>query len=258
MAEYARVLAEAAVADERYSNAHSLTYRPGMPFGTAQTAFFGPLVRLLCGGHVRERLSRLADRYSQLELSLDPPPDTEEREWLQRTIEHAREVAGSLPKMRLPAILTLLPVVFAAIGVAGKLSFDDMPSSIWIVAGLVAGFLALVVYGDLRRAYRWKREIFMPGATRIDRLSREEQRGHTGANLYRDEQALFAATGAYRKSEAALDEGADALATFVLVAAGGFLPSLVWGEVGFVIGLVVALGICMVLMVQGRRHRVWL
>src|SRR3954468_24983555 len=71
--------------------------------------FHPMLLRLLVGAHVRKRLDLLAARCSQLELTLAPANNAKRRAWLHQVREEAEQTASTLPSLRVPGILAIVP-----------------------------------------------------------------------------------------------------------------------------------------------------
>jgi hypothetical protein len=216
--------------------------------------FFAPLVRLLSGAHVRQRLRALSARYAQLQLALDPTreEEEEEREWLAVARDDTAATAETLPSLRLPGVFALLPIVTGVVGLTSKLATSKVPSLVWWFAGAIVVPLALLAYHDLQIAYRRKREFFLPGAMALDREPPERQRQHTGKNVYRVEDELFALVGSGKSKETELDKSARDL-TVVLIVEAALLGALLYGgTVALLAGGVIAVA---VLLLDAAIHK---
>ena len=82
--------------------------------------------------------------------------------------------------LRRPSVFVVLPFALGLFTVAGKATLVDVPKLIWAVAMILVFVFALMGFVTVRVAYRWKRELFLPGATNLDRLERQDQLDHTG------------------------------------------------------------------------------
>lgn len=170
--------------------------------GDRMSPLVAPLIRLLVGAHVRRRLSRIAGRYAQLEMATEAD---EGREWLARAREDAERVAEGLPSLRLPGIAALVSVLVGIATLVTKLSVPEISTAAWGVAVFILLELLIFNYDALPHAYRYKRELLLPGATGIDRTAAPEQGEHTDGNVYADEDALFAALASAKNRESPLD-----------------------------------------------------
>jgi len=182
---------------------------------------FGPLVRLLTGSHVRRQLSALAARCAQLAAAADPKREGELRSLLDEVRERAEQTASFLPSPRRPSVFVFVPFTIALAAPLGSLVVTrNVPDYLWLLALIVLLLIASMVYVELAAAYLEKRELFLPGATEVDRQPRDEQSRHTGQNSYRDEIELFTLLGSGRRREAELDRTAAFFGTFVLFYGG--------------------------------------
>jgi hypothetical protein len=215
-----------------------------------------PLIRLLVGAHVRKRLSHIAGRYAQLELASEAD---EGREWLARAREDAERVAAGLPSLRVPGLAAVVSVVVGVVTLATKLSIPAVSDAAWGVAVFIVLELLIFNYDALPHAYRYKRELLLPGATQIDRTSDAAQREHTDGNVYADEDALFASLGTAKSPETPLDVRSY---QFVVVTLGLLLtipmafvddPGLV-GELWIAVVVTSVLFTCIFLSVRHERQ----
>src|SRR2546423_4243688 len=113
MAGYAYALGEAArVGRARAGESTEETKRRLATNGARSDlgAFYAPLVRLLVGAHVRQRLDFLVARCSQLEAALAPASNARRRAWLAQIREEAEKAASGLPSLRLPGLLASIPI----------------------------------------------------------------------------------------------------------------------------------------------------
>jgi hypothetical protein len=78
-----------------------------------------------------------------------------------------------------------------------------------------------LVYAAMRNAFLRKRELFLPGASDLDRKSEEDQKQHEGRNVYRDEDELFALLMVGKEKERPLDY----LLVFLVIFFGGLFVS---------------------------------
>jgi hypothetical protein len=145
-----------------------------------------------------------------------------------------------------------LPIVTGVVGLTSKLATSKVPSLVWWFAGAIVVPLALLAYHDLQIAYRRKREFFLPGAMALDREPPERQRQHTGKNVYRVEDELFALVGSGKSKETELDKSARDL-TVVLIVEAALLGALLYGgTVALLAGGVIAVA---VLLLDAAIHK---
>jgi hypothetical protein len=197
----------------------------------ANRLMFGPLVRLLVGSHIRKQLNTISVRCAQLELTLDSNRDAARRDWLKEARKSAELAATSLPSLGLISIVVPLVPSIGALVAAVVVGFGRLPglsllgvaympwlgdSIVIVVMSTVLG-IAYVAYRELRQAFRHKREMFMPGATQLDREPVDTQGKYDGQNIYKDEDSLFTMLGSSKSSEAELDKIARTLLILLFV-----------------------------------------
>ena len=222
---------------------------------------YGPLVRLLTGGHVRTKLRGLAARCAQLEAALDPARDPAPRAWLAEVRESSERTASMLPSLRVPSIFVLVPFLLGLAPVAGEALDLGVPGWIWVALGAVAIGASVSAFADLWTAFRRKRELLLPGAAAVDREPAAAQLEYAGPNAYRDEDELFALLGSGKRQEAQLDQVAFVLLMVFAIQASYLVGSLVgagseklaWAAIAIALVLTVVFG------VASRRapRRVW-
>lgn len=183
----------------------------------AANDLFAMLVRRLLGGDIRKKLRALAARYAQLEAAVsNEEPDARER--LARAREDCELVAAALPSLRVTSIFALLPLATGIVALVGfAIKVPGLESELLGLLLLVLG-LAFVSHRELRKAYRRKREIFLPGASEVDHQPAERQKEHDGPNLYRTEDELFALLGTGKPRETQVDFQANLWAGPLLMA----------------------------------------
>jgi len=186
----------------------------------SRTAFFGPLVRLLVGSHVRTRLNDLARRFAQLEPTLGPEKSAD-RKWFAEHRALVEEMSAHLPSLRIPGLFVIAPFAITLITAIG-----NVPAGIWGGVILLVGAPAVIAMLGLIKAYRRKRELFLEGAMTVDREAPELQSQHTGRNIYRVEEEMFSLLGSRRRPESDVDGWTIALGTFLLAEMSFAVPIL--------------------------------
>jgi hypothetical protein len=166
----------------------------------SESTYFGPLIRLLVGSHIRSRIDRLGARFSQLEPALSSSEQAAAYKWVaeQRTL--LEKMGSNLPSLRLPGVFVAAPFAITLLSAIGDLSVKAW--ALVLVVVLVPSFFLLVA---LIQAYRRKRELFLENAKTVDRKDPHEQTAHSGHNLYRDEEDLFVLLNSRRQPELELD-----------------------------------------------------
>lgn len=213
MERYNRALAQASLVGRSREGEPAL---PSDKHGDAA----GFLVRLMVKAHVRQRLLELSIGY----LQLMPTATTDRaREWLDRAREDCERIVQSLPRIQ------LRPLLFAVVApLAAALSkLPGIPEWLAIVmisvAGGIPGFL-IFCYATVRGSYRVKRELLLPGATKIDKLSLEQQRLYVAGNAFEAEDRAYAAIGRGKRREREADRLMARLGLLLLAEALCFLP----------------------------------
>jgi hypothetical protein len=222
---------------------------------------FGPLVRLLAGGHVRSKLRALAARCAQLEPALDPDRDATARSWLAEVRESSERTAAMLPSLRVPSVFVLVPFLLGLAPVAGKALDVGIPGWVWFALGAFAIGVSVAGFADLWTAFRHKRELLLPGAAAVDREPAAAQLKHTGVNAYRDENDLFALLGSGKRQEAQLDQLAFVLLMLFAIQAsylvgsvlGRSSSSIAWTAAG----LAAVLSVVFIVVSSRAPKRVW-
>jgi hypothetical protein len=201
--------------------------QPGAPrVSRVLPTFRAPVLRLLIGAAVRKDLTALGARCTQIAPSLDPKTHSAHLAWLESVRKESQAIADGLPSLRLPGIFALVPFAIAVATSIAKVSGSHLPGLAWLAVGEVAALVGLVMLRDIHTAYRRKRELFLPGATELDRERPNDQLSYTGTNVYRDRSRLFTMLGTRNPRERPLDYLAELLAvTGVAYAAmiGGLL-----------------------------------
>jgi hypothetical protein len=213
MERYNRALAQASLVGRTRAGEPDL---PSDKHGDAA----GFLVRLMVKGHIRQRLHELSIGY----LQLMPTATTDQaREWLDRAREDCERIVRALPRIQLrPLLLAVVAPLAAALS-----KLPGIPEWLAIVmisvAGGIPGFL-IFCYATVRGSYRVKRELLLPGATKIDKLSAEQQRLHVAGNAFEAEDRAFAAIGRGKRREREADRLMPRLGLLLLAEALCFLP----------------------------------
>lgn len=224
------------------------------PQSSSKYGFAAPsLVRLMVRVHVRQRLYGLATGF----LQLIPTMESEQsREWLDRAREDCEKIAQALPRIQLRPLL--LAVIAPLAAVLSKL--PGLPDWLVIVmlsiAAAIPSFLVLG-YFTVRGSYRTKRELLLPNATEIDKMSVEQQRTYVTDNAYEAESRVFAAIGRGKRLERELDQILIRLGVLLLAEVLCFLPFALdsYGWVSVALGL--ALFVVYFLLLKFERKRVW-
>ena len=232
-------------------------------FRRRSSAFVEPCATFLARAHIRKRLRAVAVRCGQLEPALDAHNEQEARArgWLSEVRSAVDVTASELPSRRLPSFFVVVPFLIGLIPLAKPVVNAGVPGAVWLIGGFLLLIYALVLFRVVFAGYRTKRERFMPGATKIDLMSRADQREHAGPNIYRLEKELFEALGTERKPEGELDSWivavAGLLVVYFLIAFASWLSFT---------ALIISLGVAMAMSlligvaaarVSIRRHRVW-
>jgi hypothetical protein len=163
-------------------------------------AYFGPLVRLLVGSHVRKRLTDLSSRFSQIEVTLSPDTEPVAYEWFSTRRALVEDVGSSLPPLKLPGVLVVISPVVTFLTAA-----SDLPKFAWLAVLLFVMVPAMIAGRSLVLAYRRKRELFLEDASTVDRRSPEAQSRYLGRNYYRLEEELFSFLGSRARREMEVD-----------------------------------------------------
>jgi hypothetical protein len=194
--------------------------------GTSGGNLYPPILRLLVCAHVRDRLERFGARCAQISAALPPARNSARRAWLCQAREEAAQAASGLPSLRVPGFLALAPFALGVATLIGKASASHVRGFVWVIVVVVAAVVGFVVFHETYCAFREKREIFLDGASRLDRASAQEQQEVSGRNLYKDEDALFELLGSTAPREVQLDTAVISWSLFLLAEGVSLVPVL--------------------------------
>jgi hypothetical protein len=172
------------------------------PLGTLY--LFGAPARLLVGAHIRRKLTEVGQIYAQLEQVFDPCDASDTKTWLNRARQGCIDAAASLPSLRLPGVFVLIPAVIGTGATLSKLLgwFGSVPLAASL---LLVSAITLMAYAVLRNSYLIKRDLFLPGATDIDKREFDCQEENIENNIYALENNLFKALRRLKKQEIQID-----------------------------------------------------
>jgi len=167
------------------------------------------LVRRLVGGHIRRRLIELGTIYLQLRQATYDEGTQSVDPWLSETSKGCMEVAKRLPKWSLPSIAIIISIALPVLGLLSKIHGSGIAVALllgWVVLIWLIFIFLWVSFVPGRKAYLKKRELFLPGASNIDKAGTDKQDQRIAHNVYWLENELYKTLQRKKKNERQVDQ----------------------------------------------------
>jgi hypothetical protein len=215
------------------------------------------LVRRFVGRHIRRRLTELGTIYLQLGQAMYDAQGESADPWLAETSAGCMAMAERLPRWPWPGIAVVTSLALPALGLLSKIHGSSLALVAAVLADLIFIFLWLA-FGAGRRAYLRKRELFLPGAGKIDREHPGQQRQAAAAgNIYLLEDTLYEKLQRGKKRERQVDNLLTLWTTFAVLDIAIVLTAAYLSPYWIIPEIVVFAIVLSVLSQWVLRRRVW-